>query len=586
MLLRAIVLAAALLGTPVATSAQVATFDGSIHHLDPVMNQSTGNRVLEQLLAGDTLQPISELAHSDIHRRLAKPVGRLTIGLKAADQRTGQPGSYCTASLIAADLILTNHHCVPGNGDVTGALLTMGYVQPRARQGVAQYPVSIQPVETSKDLDYSILRVEGRPGDEWGTISLSTTTPSALHSLFIIHHPLGHPQHMTKGRCQTSDPAIDGADVLHICDTLPGSSGAPIFDDATRRVVGLHYSAVALRKLNAGKQIASIAGASAIIGGLVRQSGESNLAAPRETAEMRAMRERVAALEEQIKAQQKVAANVQPAPVAPSPTPKAAPPSQQRRPGDVFRDCPTCPEMVVVPAGSFMMGSPANESGRDADEGPQRKVTIARPFAVGKFEVTFTEWDACVADRGCTHKPGDESWGRGKRPVINVSWDDAKQFVAWLSRKTGQSYRLLTEAEWEYAARAGTTTRYTWGNDIDCSKASYDGGEKSACFFNPGGKFRGTATVGSFSQNPWGLHDMHGNVWEWVEDCYVNNYNGAPVDGSARPPTGNCVSRVLRGGSWLGDPQYLRAATRDRFQPDVRSGYIGFRLARTLLPSP
>jgi formylglycine-generating enzyme required for sulfatase activity/V8-like Glu-specific endopeptidase len=588
MLNRAIAIATALVGLPLAAAAQIATFNGSIHHLDPVVTQSTGNRVLEQLLSGDQMQPIREFGQTDIIRRLARPVGRLTLQFKGGEQKAAEPGqrgAYCTASLIGPDLILTNHHCVPGNGDVTQALLTMGYLQPRTRQGVAQYPVNVRPVEASKDLDYAILRVEGRPGDEWGTIPLSAETPEALHSLFIVHHPGGYPQYVTQGRCQTSNPAIDGSDILHICDTLPGSSGAPIFDNSTRKVVGLHYSAVEMRKLNAGKRMASIATVSSIIGGLVRQSGGT--AAPAgETAEMKAMRERLAALEAQLKAHQKTAANVQPVPIpAPaSPAPKAGPAPKAFRSGEAFRDCPECPEMVVLPLGSFMMGSPANEEGRSADEGPQRKVTIARSFAVGKFEVTFAEWDACMADRGCTHKPGDHGFGRGKRPVINVSWDDAKQYAAWLSRKTSQSYRLLTEAEWEYAARGGTTTPFSTGRTITTAQANFDGN------YTYGGSAKGqyrqrTIEVGSFAANPFGIHDMHGNVWEWVEDCYVDSYNSAPVDGSARSVTANC-SRVLRGGSWDYIPQNLRAAGRYRDQPDVRSSDLGFRLARTLPPSP
>ena len=216
------------------------------------------------------------------------------------------------------------------------------------------------------------------------------------------------------------------------------------------------------------------------------------------------------------------------------------------RPGRVFRDCPECPEMVVVPAGSFMMGSPSHEAGRGDDEGPRHRVTIEKPFAVGKYEVTFAEWDACVADGGCGgHRPEDEGWGRGRRPVINVNWDDAKAYVRWLNRKTGKQYRLPSEAEWEYAARAGTTTRYNWGDDIGRNRANCNG-----C----GSRWdrKQTAPVGSFRANVFGLHDVHGNVWEWVEDCLNYNYAGAPADGS--PWTdGDCtLAAVLRGGSWFG----------------------------------
>jgi formylglycine-generating enzyme required for sulfatase activity len=245
-------------------------------------------------------------------------------------------------------------------------------------------------------------------------------------------------------------------------------------------------------------------------------------------------------------------------------------------------DCAACPEMVVVPAGSFTMGSPENEKDRSSLEGPQRRVTIAKPFAVGKFEVTFAEWEACAADGGCAgnRNPKDEGWGKGRRPVINVSWSHVREYVVWLSRKTGKTYRLLTEAEWEYAARAGTTTLYSWGNDIDCSKASHDGGERSACYFNPGGKRRGTQTVGSYAANPWGLHDMHGNVGEWVEDCWHDTYNGAPSDGSAAAETSSC-RRVVRGGSWKDFPQSLRSAYRFWHTSFIRDNNLGFRVGRT-----
>src|SRR5581483_5673855 len=198
--------------------------------------------------------------------------------------------------------------------------------------------------------------------------------------------------------------------------------------------------------------------------------------------------------------------------------PRRQEPANPSGPGRVFRDCAGCPEMVVLPAGEFMMGSPESERGRNKDEGPQHKVTIAQPFAVGKFEVTFAEWDACVADSGCTHKPGDESWGRGRRPVINVSWDDAKQYVAWLSKKSGKPYRLLTEAEWEYAARATTratdpSVPFSTGYTINYKQANYD-----ANFIygkSPQGVYRQkTLDVGSLPRNAFGLHDMHGNVWE------------------------------------------------------------------------
>jgi formylglycine-generating enzyme required for sulfatase activity len=238
--------------------------------------------------------------------------------------------------------------------------------------------------------------------------------------------------------------------------------------------------------------------------------------------------------------------------------------------GDVFRDCPECPEMVVVPAGEFTMGS--NEA---ADEKPPHKVTIAKPFAVGRFTVTFDEWDACVADGGCKTKPSDKGWGRGRMPVINVNWSDvANEYLPWLSKKSGKSYRLLTEAEWEYAARAGTTTKYFWGDEIGKGNANCDGCGSQW-------DYKQTAPVGSFKSNAFGLYDMHGNVWQWVEDAWLPDYQGALVDGSAWTGRGS-NSGVLRGGSWSYNPQGIRSAVRYDNRRGYSSSVAGFRVARAL----
>jgi formylglycine-generating enzyme required for sulfatase activity len=220
-----------------------------------------------------------------------------------------------------------------------------------------------------------------------------------------------------------------------------------------------------------------------------------------------------------------------------APTPLSAQAEQALEPSSSFKECVSCPGLVVVSAGNFTMGS--NES---RDEKPPHRITLRQPFAVGKFEVTFDEWDTCVAHGGCTPKPDDRSWGRGRRPVMNVSWDDAKQYVAWIVKLTGKPYRLLTEAEWEYTARAGTTTTYSWGNDIGPGNANC-----SAC----GSQWdnQKTAPVGSFKPNELGLYDMHGNVSEWCEDVWHDNYNGAPTDGSAWLLGGDDSGRVVRGGS-------------------------------------
>ena len=254
------------------------------------------------------------------------------------------------------------------------------------------------------------------------------------------------------------------------------------------------------------------------------------------------------------------------------------PPVAQR-----FRDCAECPEMVVVPSGSFMMGSPSHERGRSEREGPVHLVTIAVPFAVGVYEVTFAEWDACVAAGGCGgYRPDDEGWGRGRRPVVNVSWDNAQSYVEWLSGRTGHRYRLLSESEWEYAARAGTTGPFHTGSTISTDQANYDG----RFVYEPGreGVFRvQTLPVGSFPANGFGLHDVHGNVFEWVQDCWNDSYTGAPSDGSARE-SGDCSRRVLRGGSWSTEPRNLRSASRGRSDSGNRFSNFGFRVARTLTP--
>ena len=245
--------------------------------------------------------------------------------------------------------------------------------------------------------------------------------------------------------------------------------------------------------------------------------------------------------------------------------------------GERFRDCTECPELVVVPAGAFVMGSPPDEEGRDGDEGPERRVTIEKPFAVGVHEVTFAEWDACLAQGGCKrHRPRDKGWGRGDRPVIFVSWKDAQAYAGWLSRRTGEDYRLLTESEWEYVARAGkrTRTRYAWGDEIGSGRANCKG-----C----GSDWDSTKTapVGKFSPNAFGVHDMHGNVAEWVEDCGSPGYATAPKDGTA-VDRANCKKRMLRGGHWLDKPRYLRSANRSRSDPEKRVHGHGFRVARAL----
>ena len=228
------------------------------------------------------------------------------------------------------------------------------------------------------------------------------------------------------------------------------------------------------------------------------------------------------------------------------------------------------PEMVIVPAGTFWMGSKKGETGAQTDELPRHAVTIERPFAIGRYPVTFEDYDRFCESTG-KNKPNDQGWGRENRPVIDVSWEDAKAYCAWLREQTGQPYRLPSEAEWEYAARAGAETAYWWGDEIGVNRANCDGS---------GSQWSGkqTSPVGSFPANPFGLYDTSGNVWEWVQDRWHDNYQGAPKDGSAWE-SGDSDRRTLRGGSWLKQTGNVRCAFRGGTLPSYRLNSIGFRLA-------
>ncbi|MGH8745098.1 MAG: formylglycine-generating enzyme family protein [Burkholderiales bacterium] len=268
-------------------------------------------------------------------------------------------------------------------------------------------------------------------------------------------------------------------------------------------------------------------------------------------------------------------------------------------PGTAFRDCPVCPVMVVVPAGSFQMGSPASDPARGADEQPAHRVTFAREFAVAKYATTRGEFARFVAEtgyrvaRGCLIKRNG-AWVDDRRagwrhpgfaqterdPVVCMSWNDGEAYAGWLSRKTGHAYALLTEAQWEYAARAGTTTPYYWGAQASRAYANY--GTERCCAPAAEGKDRwlNTAPSGSFPPNAFGLYDMHGNAWQWMQDCWHRNYDGAPADGSAWL-YGVCVDRVMRGGSWNCGPGTIRAAEREVHDLSGRYAVVGFRIART-----
>ena len=284
----------------------------------------------------------------------------------------------------------------------------------------------------------------------------------------------------------------------------------------------------------------------------------------------------------------------------------AARAAEEAEDGSVFSDCDACPEMVVIPAGTFRMGSPASEEGRFDSEGPQHRVTVSS-FALGRYEVTRDEYrtfveatwhpsSGCrILNEGGWTNDDDASWrepgfaqGSG-HPAVCVNWNDTQAYVRWLSRETGESYRLPSEAEWEYAARGGTTKSRYWGNESSsqcghangadaATKRVYSDWTVAAC---DDGAVR-TAPVGSYSANAFGLFDVLGNVWEWTEDCWHDSYRGGPSDGRAWTVGGNCGRRVLRGGSWINGPRNLRSAARGRDTTGVRYDLAGFRVARTL----
>jgi len=244
-------------------------------------------------------------------------------------------------------------------------------------------------------------------------------------------------------------------------------------------------------------------------------------------------------------------------------------------PHSVFRDCADCPEMVIVPSGPFLMGSKETDAWYSIDEGPQHLVKV-QAFALGEFDVTFAQWDTCVSHGGCQSRPlgYDHGWGRNRRPVLGVSWNDAQEYLQWLSGRAGVKYRLPSEAEWEYAARAGSEKSYWTGDSISTSQANF------------GHFLQKTEPVGSYPPNSFGLYDMAGNAWQWVEDCFHRTYNGAPTDGTAwlDSNSGDCSLRMYRGGNWYVDAKDLRSANRSYLHSIDAYDNGGFRVARSLEP--
>lgn len=519
-------------------------------------------------------EPISGYGLDSPFAQLGRPVGRLDI-------LTNIRVFPCTGFLISERYILTNHHCVTGLLDVPqirdlGAKrieaiqFVLGYVQEGVLEKARRFNVSPVPIEEDRSLDYAILEVFGAPSEVFGKVDIAALNIKNNRPLWVIGHPLGEHQKISREGCKSASPAVSGGRLRHQCDTLPGNSGSPVIDAFTHKVVALHHAGSSQNSINYAVPLAELVKKSTILKSLAGAQ-VAVVPAPRKVD-----------------------------------TPSAATPAVGIYPEKKSR-LPFEPEMVSVPGGTFKMGCVSGIR-CDDDEKPVRSVTL-KPFEMGKYEVTQDQFQAFVDDTG--YKTGNECWvfakkwekkkgysyrnpgysQSGSHPVVCVSWDDAVAYAKWLSQKTGKTYRLPTEAEWEYAARAGTQTKFSFG-DRDSDVCEYANGADSSTDLSWANKKcsdgigRETAEVGQYKKNAFGLYDMHGNVLEWTQDCWHKNYKGAPKDGSAwlKDDGGNCAERVLRGGSWFSIPYGLRAAYRSRYDRDSRNSNYGFRLSRTLTP--
>ncbi|MEN8260047.1 MAG: SUMF1/EgtB/PvdO family nonheme iron enzyme [Pseudomonadota bacterium] len=394
-------------------------------------------------------------------------------------------------------------------------------------------------------LDLALLRIKMPTGAEidWRQVSYCTRFERGERAWFIGREKRWFvPTDSKAGSINSSEPDLHNNIELDISSVRPGTSGAPLI---TREgVIGMITTD-------------DVFSANAVAVEVIRKFAQKNLV-PWNLAPC----QRVAAGEELSKPET-------------GPKEQRRMTGEERRAGTVFRDelkdGTRGPEMVVIPAGAFRMGDIQGEGNRD--ENPVHGVTIEQPFAMGKYPVTFAEYDLYCTQVACNRR-GDEGWGRDDRPVINVSWNDAVAYAEWLSEQTGKRYRLPNEAEWEYAARAGTETAYWWGNEIGRNRANCNGCGSEW-------DYKKTSPVDAFKPNSFGLHDMLGNVWEWVEDCWHENYQGAPTDGS-QWTSGLCEFRVFRGGAWHSRPRNVRSANRYRDRRGRRFDGVGFRLAEDL----
>lgn len=556
-------------------------------------------------------------------RKASQDVGRLDLLYKFAKDFD----AICTATLISEKYILTAAHCFYSQMDEYLSIANANFV--RGYYGVSQYDnvgagsgekleLKLPPVEHDPPagLDYAIVELKDPIKGEFQPPFIDRDPVQARQWLAIIHHPEGKPMRVTRQSCQILDQsAFSASEIRHRCATLPGSSGAPIFDDIGLKLVGIHTRGFKYpdpAEYNVGIPITRILAKSPIaqqlFSDVIKAAPPDNLKGVkllRPDTRIQTMPETVAM----------VLPPVQRAPLREtyclddtSGRPVSA---CQLVPGVNFKDCRECPTMRILPSGEFVMGSPAREAGRFGDEGPQHRVHLDAPFAVGRFHVTVEEFAVFVKDSGYRMQdncyvwtsddfkfhPANGSWKNpgylqsSLDPVACMSWNDAKAYVDWLTKKTSRHYRLLSEAEWEYAARASSSiNRYQaslpagticdYSNFADPTlyavvNAEYPGGARCS----DGYAF--TARVGSFLPNAFGLYDMVGNLLQWTEDCYFDSHRNAPPDGSPRAQD-NCKWRVARGASWESAERALRPAFRRRVMPDSRIAEIGIRVAADL----
>jgi formylglycine-generating enzyme required for sulfatase activity len=457
-----------------------------------------------------------------------------------------------TTFAVAPGLLITNQHVVDGCSSI----------EVIAADGRRTGSV----VDADAQLDLALLRVSGLKGP---TARLRNPRNVRLgESVMVFGFPLAGSLtsggNFTSGLVSGLRGLRDAAGELQITAPVqPGNSGGPLLD-ASGLVIGVVQAKLdALRSAIVTGDIPQNVNFAISLEVLADFLAKNKVPFRDGTPSSALDTARVAELAQTITYRVECRGRSRQAAAYPSPNSK---PPRAEPSGPSFKDCDECPEMVVIPPGNFTMGWTAEE---------KHTVSFTRAFAVGKFEVTFDQWKVCVDDGGCSHRPANNGWGEGRQPVVDVSWVDAKQYTQWLSGKTRNNYRLLTDAEWEYVARAATLGKFYWGDDysVICQYETVNRGVVSCGNSKP-------SPVGEHRPNPFGVFDMLGNVWEWVEDCRNAKLVGAPSDGSAWL-SGDCNKRIFRGGNWDTKVKYDLWALRWKNSATVRNANLGFRVAKS-----